>query len=84
MGNFLPSRIRRFRGVLAATLLSLVVLSLPAPGAFPDNGALPGGYEQRATAEKASRSRYRLLEWTSVVLILACGGAVILWVVRRK
>ena len=41
-------------------------------------------FEERQAAEKTSRSRYRDLEIVSLVLILAVGGAAILWAVRRK
>jgi hypothetical protein len=48
-----------------------------------DNGKT-GTYEDRATAEKMSRSRYRDLEVASLVVILVAGGAAILWAVRRR
>jgi len=48
-----------------------------------DNGKA-GTYEDRATAEKMSRSRYRDLEVASLVVILVAGGAAILWAVRRR
>ncbi|MGA7104356.1 MAG: hypothetical protein WBX49_03340 [Candidatus Deferrimicrobiaceae bacterium] len=41
-------------------------------------------YQERVAAEKNTRSRFRRLEWASLVLILAAGGAAIFWVVRRK
>jgi hypothetical protein len=41
-------------------------------------------YEDRATAEKMSRSRYRGLEVASLVVILVAGGAAIFWAVRRR
>ncbi|MCL5884228.1 MAG: hypothetical protein M1377_02590 [Deltaproteobacteria bacterium] len=75
----------RPRGLLAALVLFLALVPLSPSRALPDNGALPRpGYEQRASAEKESRSRYRLLEWTSIVLILAGGGGAILWTIRRR
>jgi hypothetical protein len=43
-----------------------------------------GTYEDRATAEKMSRSRYRDLEVASLVVILVAGGAAIFWAVRRR
>jgi len=69
--------------VLSALLLALcLLLSLPSPAAM-DNGKA-GSYEDRATAEKMSRSRYRNLEVASLVVILVAGGAAILWAVRRR
>jgi hypothetical protein len=69
--------------VLSALLLALcLLLSLPSPAAT-DNGKA-GSYEDRATAEKMSRSRYRNLEVASLVVILVAGGAAILWAVRRR
>jgi len=68
---------------LSALLLALCLLfSLPSSAAT-DNGKA-GMYEDRATAEKMSRSRYRDLEVASLVVILVAGGAAILWAVRRK
>jgi hypothetical protein len=69
--------------VLSTLLLALCLfLSLPSSAAT-DNGKA-GTYEDRATAEKMSRSRYRNLEVASLVVILVAGGAAILWAVRRK
>jgi hypothetical protein len=69
--------------VLSTLLLALcLLLSLPSSAAA-DNGKA-ATYEDRATAEKMSRSRYRNLEVASLVVILVAGGAAILWAVRRK
>jgi len=69
--------------VLSALLLALCLLfSLPS-SAETDNGKA-ATYEDRATAEKMSRSRYRDLEVASLVVILVAGGAAILWAVRRR
>ena len=69
--------------VLSALLLALcLLLSLPSSAATDNSKA--GTYEDRATAEKMSRSRYRGLEVASLVVILLAGGAAILWAVRRK
>lgn len=73
------------RAALLALLLFLGALAPPEAPAFADN--VPAGvrsFEQRAAAEKTTRSRYRRLEIASLVLILACGGAAILWAVRRR
>ena len=68
---------------LSALLLALCLLfSLPS-SAGTDNGKATT-YEDRATVEKMSRSRYRDLEVASLVVILVAGGAAILWAVRRK
>ena len=69
--------------VLSALLIALCLLfSLPSFAAT-ENGK-EGTYENRATAEKMSRSRYRDLEVASLVVILVAGGAAILWAVRRR
>lgn len=85
--NIVPSP--RRRGALGVSLASLLlILSLVSAPLFPvraDN--VTGGtrsYEKRAAAEKNTRSRFRRLEVASLVLILAAGGAAILWAVRRK
>ena len=68
---------------LSALLLALCLLcSLPSYAATDSGKA--GTYEDRATAEKMSRSRYRDLEVASLVVILVAGGAAILWAVRRR
>jgi hypothetical protein len=41
-------------------------------------------YQERANAEHNTRTRYRRLEWASLVLILAAGGVAIFWAVRRR
>ena len=69
--------------VLSALLLVLcLLLSLPSSAATENGKA--GTYEDRATAERMSRSRYRDLEVASLVVILVAGGAAILWAVRRR
>ena len=68
---------------IPALLLALCLLfSLPSHAAT-DNGK-SGTFEDRAIAEKMSRSRYRNLEVASLVVILVAGGAAILWAVRRR
>jgi len=79
-GIFSGSRAGR---TLSALLLSLCLLFSPPPSAAADN-VKAGTYEDRATAEKMSRSRYRGLEVASLVVILVAGGAAILWAVRRR
>jgi hypothetical protein len=68
---------------LSATLLALSLLFYLPSFAAADNGQAKT-YEDRAIAEKMSRSRYRNLEVASLVVILVAGGAAILWAVRRK
>ncbi len=73
------------RSALAAVLLALCILAPPPLGASPDNARRADRtYEERATAETQSRSRYRDLEVASLVLILVVGSAAILWAVRRR
>ena len=68
---------------LSALIFALCLLfSLPAAAAT-DNGK-GGLYEDRATKEKMSRSRYRDLEVASLVVILVAGGAAIFWAIRRR
>lgn len=78
---------RRRRGFppVAALLLCLVLLFQAAPAYLADGPATDArSFEQRAAAERTSRSRFRRLEVASLVLILVCGGAVVLWAIRRK
>jgi hypothetical protein len=67
---------------LILCLILSLLLPLPSPAAT-ENGKT-GTYEDRATAERMSRSRYRDLEVASLVVILVAGGAAILWAVRRR
>jgi formate hydrogenlyase subunit 3/multisubunit Na+/H+ antiporter MnhD subunit len=68
---------------LPALLLVLCLFFSLAASAATDNGKA-GTFEDRAIAEKMSRSRYRNLEVASLVVILVAGGAAILWAVRRR
>lgn len=69
--------------LLSALLLAVCLLfSLPSSAATENDKA--GTYEDRAIAEKMSRSRYRDLEVASLVVILVAGGAAIIWAVRRR
>lgn len=68
---------------LSALLLALCLLFPPPSSAATDNGKART-YEDRATAERMSRSRYRNLEVASLVVIIVAGGAAILWTVGRK
>jgi len=62
-------------------LPSLLPVPVPAAENVP---AGPGTFEQRAAAEKETRSRYRDLEVGSLVFILVAGGAILFWALRRK
>jgi hypothetical protein len=73
------------RSVLLALLVCIALWDAPVVRSATDNA--PRGaatYEERAAAEKKTRSRYRRLEVASLVLILAAGGAAVLWAVRRR
>lgn len=74
------------RTALIAILLCLALAVPPVLADGSDNSRRGGAstYEERAAAEKMSRSRYRDLEVASLVLIVIVGGAAILWAVRRK
>jgi hypothetical protein len=85
--NALPApRLGRVLGAALASLLLFFSLMTAPP--FPvraDNViGKAEAYEERAAAEKTTRSRFRRLEVASLVLIVAAGGAAIFWVVRRK
>ena len=75
---------RRLRTILVSLLL-LLPCPQPASAAATDNvPAEPGTFEQRAATERASRSRYRNLEVGSLVIILAAGGGILFWALRRR
>ena len=74
----------RLRTILLSLLL-LLPSPLPVSASPADNvPAGAGAFEQRAAAEKATRSRYRDLEVGSLVIILVAGGAILFWAIRRK
>ena len=74
------------RSALLAFLFCLMLWPPPHLQGASDN--VPQGttstLQERQAAEKTSRSRYRNLEVASLVLIVAVGGAAILWAVRRR
>jgi hypothetical protein len=73
------------RKAFLALLLALVLWAPPDLQGATDNARHGAAtYEERAAAEKMSRSRYRSLEVASLVLILVVGGAAILWATRKK
>lgn len=74
----------RLRTILLSLLLLLGSLA-PVSAVGADNAAAgPGTFEQRAAAEKATRSRYRDLEVGSLVFILVAGGGILFWAIRRR
>ena len=82
-----PAPRRRGARAIAITLLFLFLSLMTGPSLTAYANNVTGGakaYEERAAAEKTTRSRFRRLEWTSLVLILVAGGGAIYWVVRRK
>jgi len=78
--------IRARKALLAAPALFLLALPpfLPFPPAAAAEGGKTPTFEERAEAEKISRSRYRDLEVASLVIILVAGGAAVLWAIRRR
>jgi hypothetical protein len=67
----------------AAALLAALLLFAPPAFAGTDNGA-GMTFEDRAAAEKMSRSRYRKLEVASLVIIFAAGAGAAYWAMRRR
>jgi hypothetical protein len=68
---------------LAALLLLLALFFAMPAAAATDNGKA-ATFEDRAAAERMSRSRYRDLEVASLVVILVAGAGAVLWTVRRR
>ncbi|MBI5905817.1 MAG: hypothetical protein HZB86_09775 [Deltaproteobacteria bacterium] len=89
MDRWIPNGRGKFRlakgtaGVLAALLLGFALLIAIPSAAATDNGTA-GTFENRAAAERMSRSRYRGLEVASLVIILLAGAGAVLWAVRRR
>lgn len=80
-----PSRRGALGFAIALLFLFLSLMTVPPIPVHADNVAAGArAYEERAAAEKTTRSRFRRLEVASLVLILAAGGAAIFWTVRRK
>ncbi|MDX1815555.1 MAG: hypothetical protein R3239_06310 [Thermodesulfobacteriota bacterium] len=61
-----------------------LLMASPFPGYAKNDARGARAYQERAAAEQNTRYRYRRLEWASLVLILAAGGAAIFWAVRRR
>jgi hypothetical protein len=77
-----------FAGHRPAAALAIFFLAMPLAFAYPATAATDnekaGIFEQRAAAEKMSRSRYRNLEAASLLVILAAGGGAIYWAISRR
>ncbi|MBP2674236.1 MAG: hypothetical protein H6Q84_1076 [Deltaproteobacteria bacterium] len=73
----------RASGILAALLLALCLL-LAFPSFSPAEVGREATFEDRAAAEKLSRSRYRKLEVASLVIIFAAGAGAAFWAIRRR
>ena len=73
----------RASGALAVFLLALCLNFVPPAFAATEKGQ-GMTFEDRAAAEKMSRSRYRDLEVASLIIILVVGAGAILWAVRRR
>ena len=80
-----PRRREALGVAIASLLFFLSLMTAPRFTVLADNVAGGGtSYQERAAAERSTRSLFRRLEVTSLVLILIAGGAAILWAVRRK
>jgi protein-S-isoprenylcysteine O-methyltransferase Ste14 len=73
----------RTASILAAAILALVLLFAAPTRASTDNAG-EATFEDRAAAEKMSRSRYRKLEVASLVIIFAAGAGAAYWAMRRR
>jgi len=73
------------RAAAAVAILLVATFLLLVP---PSRSAAANGkgttFQDRAEAERMSRSRYRDLEVASLVIIVVAGGGAILWAVRRR
>lgn len=68
---------------LPALFLALFLL-LFSPAAAGTDNTKAMTFEERAAAERMTRSRYRNLEVASLVVILAAGGGAIYWALSRR
>jgi hypothetical protein len=75
--------VARTAAALAVVFLTFF-LYLVAPSLAANGDSSATTFEDRAAAEKMSRSRYRDLEVASLVVIVVVGAGAVLWAVRRK
>jgi protein-S-isoprenylcysteine O-methyltransferase Ste14 len=73
----------RAAAFFAAAVLALFLLFASPSPAVTDKGGEPT-FEDRAAAEKMSRSRYRKLEVASLVIIFVAGAGAAYWAMRRR
>ncbi len=73
----------RATGALVFLIIAICLLLALPPFAAAD-GARETTFEDRAAAEKMSRSRYRKLEVASLVIIFVAGAGAAYWAVRRR
>ena len=71
-------------GAAFAVLLVAACLLLVPPAFSAAANGKGMTFEDRAEAERVSRSRYRDLEVASLVIIVVAGAGAILWAVRRR
>jgi len=87
-GNRLHGRRITLTGYGRAAALPALFLAfsllLFSPAVAATDNAKAGTFEERAAAERMSRSRYRNLEVASLVVILAAGGGAIYWAISRR
>jgi hypothetical protein len=65
-------------------LLLTLSLLLFSPAVADTDNTKAATFEERAAAERMSRSRYRNLEVASLLVILAAGGGAIYWAISRR
>lgn len=75
---------RRIASVVAFLLLFATLLPVASASIAVARPTNARSFEERASDERTSRSRFRRLEVASFVLILLVGGVVTLWAIRRK
>jgi protein-S-isoprenylcysteine O-methyltransferase Ste14 len=74
-----------FRTGTALAVLLVTACLLVVPPSFSAAANNKGTtFEDRAEAERISRSRYRDLEVASLIIIVVAGAGAILWAVRRR
>jgi len=73
---------RAARAIAALALALLLLFVSHSPAAVKNSKELT--FEDRTAAEKASRSSYRKLEITSLVVIFIVGAGAVYWVMHRR